>query len=378
MAKKANGEGTFTDLPSGKVRYQIYIDGKRKSFTGKNKTDCRNQYKTFLRNYDLRPLDSEIRLKAWMERYLTSCRKDSMLPSSYHQLELLRDKIPEDLMHRKVSDIRPVELQKFLNDFSKTASESYIQKMSSLLRSTFAEAQENDLCIKNPARKLRTPHKEEKKIETYSANEVRQIILFAESYEKDTENRALNRAARQIAAAVVTLLLTGIRRGELLGLEAEDLDRLNGIIHIRRAVYELNGVPDVKDGKAKTPGSIRDVPAPNIVFDFIDRIPNAGKYIFGTSIGTLMYPRNFNRAYESFMRQIPGVRTLPVHACRHTYATLMQSSGVNIRYVQLILGHTKIETTARYSHPDQKKLKEASALYTETVAHALHTDRSET
>lgn len=87
MAKKANGEGTFTDLPSGKVRYQIYIDGKRKSFTGKNKTDCRNQYKMFLRNYDLRPLDSEIRLKAWMERYLTSCRKDSMLPSSYHQLE---------------------------------------------------------------------------------------------------------------------------------------------------------------------------------------------------------------------------------------------------------------------------------------------------
>lgn len=119
MAKKANGEGTFTDLPSGKVRYQIYIDGKRKSFTGKNKTDCRNQYKTFLRNYDLRPLDSEIRLKAWMERYLTSCRKDSMLPSSYHQLELLRDKIPEELMHRKVSDIRPVELQKFLNDFPK-------------------------------------------------------------------------------------------------------------------------------------------------------------------------------------------------------------------------------------------------------------------
>lgn len=153
------------------------------------------------------------------------------------------------------------------------------------------------------------------------------------------------------------------------GLEAEDLDRLNGVTHIRRAVYELDGVPDIKDGKAKTPGSIRDVPAPNIVFDFIDRIPNAGQYSFGTSIGALMYPLNFNRAYESFMRQIPGIRTFPAHACRHTYATLMQSSGGNIRYVQLILGHTKIETTARYSHPDQEKLKEASALYTETVAH---------
>lgn len=62
-----------------------------------------------------------------------------------------------------------------------------------------------------------------------------------------------------------------------------------------------------------------------------------------------------------------------MHSCRHTCATLMQTAGVDIRDVQLYLGHTKIETTAKYTHPDIEKLRAASEKYAETVAHALHT-----
>lgn len=176
MAKKANGEGTFTDLPSGKVRYQIYIDGKRKSFTGKNKTDCRNQYKTFLQNRNSMPLDNNVTLKVWMSRYLEIYRKGTIQATSYYLLELLRDKIPDELMRRKVSEIKPAELQTFLNDFAVDASESYIQKMYSLLRSCFEEAVENDLCIKNPARKLKAPHKAEKIRESFTLEEAKRIV----------------------------------------------------------------------------------------------------------------------------------------------------------------------------------------------------------
>lgn len=370
-ARRANGEGSFSKLPSGKIRYQVYIDGKRKSFTGRNESDCRNQYKKFLRNRDVLPLDTNITLRAWMHQYLETYRKGTMKDTSYHTLELLRDKIPDALAGKKLCDVRPAELQQFVNDYAAGgASESYTQKMCSMIRSAMEEAVENDLVAKNPARKLKTPHKQEKPRRGYTADEARKIIQYAREYVPSTNNGKDYRAGKQIAAAVCALLITGMRRGELLGLMYHDLDREAGTIHIRRAVsVDLSGVPYVEEGKAKTEGSIREVPAPAWLIDMINGIDKRGMYPFGTSVGTLMSPRNFNRAYKSFMEKI-DVPYLSVHCCRHTCATLLQSAGADIRVVQLMLGHTQITTTARYTHPSMDALQDASNAYLEIIAHA--------
>lgn len=371
--KRANGEGGFSRLPSGKVRYQVYVDGVRKSFTGRTEADCRRRYKEFLGNRSNVALNSDTTLKSWFATYLETYRKGTMQSTAYHQLELLRDKVSDELMRKKVSEIKPAEVQKFLNDFSVTASESYIGKMYSLLRACFSQAVENDLTVKDPTRKLRANHKPEKQKEIYPLTQAQKIIDFAVAYEPTTNNKRDARAQKQIAAAVCVLLIAGLRRGELLGLTYNDIDKDNLVIHVRRAVFLDGGVPCVQDGEAKTPGSIRDIPIPAWLADMVLSIPMAGLYPFGTSIGTLMHPRNFNRSYDLFIGKIDGVNRLPVHSCRHTCATLMQAVGVDIRDVQLYLGHTQITTTARYTHPDMSKLRDASEKYLATVAHTLHT-----
>ena len=77
-----------------------------------------------------------------------------------------------------------------------------------------------------------------------------------------------------------------------------------------------------------------------------------------------MNPRNFNRSYDSFMENLrkehPEVRDLNPHECRHTFATLSQENGAPIKDVQLMLGHAKIETTAKYTHPDFSELEKSS------------------
>ncbi|WP_442871463.1 tyrosine-type recombinase/integrase [Caproiciproducens sp.] len=57
------------------------------------------------------------------------------------------------------------------------------------------------------------------------------------------------------------------------------------------------------------------------------------------------------------------------HCLRHTCATLMQKTGQNMRDVQLILRHTSIKTTARYSHPDMDDLKAANTEYVDELMH---------
>jgi integrase len=239
-------------------------------------------------------------------------------------------------------------------------SKSYVCKMAGLIRSAFAEAVENDICTKNPARKLKTPKVHEYPKHSFTKSETDIILNFARTYNQNIEHNELTkRAGLLIGSAVIVLLWTGLRRGELLGLKWSDIE--NNQLSVNRAVYLKKGEdgkyhPTVTEHEAKTYTSLRTIPLPPEASEAINRLPRIGVYIFGSETGKLMHPRNFNRAYESFGKNLrtahPEVRKLCPHECRHTFATLTQKAGGSMRTVQVMLGHARIETTARYTHPD--------------------------
>ena len=289
-------------------------------------------------------------LGEWIPEYLKCYKLNTIRPDSYYTLELAARQIPQELKDMELSAILPMHLQKFYNDFAQTASKSYMDKVRVLVKDLFATAIDNEFCTKNPAARLKVPHIKEKPREAFTLEEVCVILGFAMHYEN-----------QRIGVAIMTLLLTGIRRGELLGLKPEDIT--DNTLTINRAVFLEHNKARVVEHEAKTEKSLRTIPLlPELAYR-LQHLPHKGEYLFGTKNGTLLNPRNFTRDYDTFFKHLrdaePSVRRLSPHCCRHTFATLTRESGADIRVVQELLGHSDIKTTARYSHANMTSMQAA-------------------
>lgn len=370
MAKKQRnkirrpGEGTYYKRPDGTWQYRVVVGvddetGKviRKSFYGKTDAEAREKGQAWLREQGgVRVnVSPDMKLGPWLDLWLETYKKGAMLETSYYQLEVLVKHIPERLKKKKVRDITAIELQSFMNGFTADSSKSYADKMRTLLRSSFGEARENGLTNADPTRNLKMPAKQDAPRQVYSKDEIVRIFNYAQVYRQNETSPKHRADGYLIATAIVFLLFSGLRRGELLGLMWSDLDKEMQVAHILRSVYMEDGVPTVKEFKLKTEGSLRDIPYPAILSDMVDQLPKNSMFVFGASTGRIMYPRNFSRAFsrffESMNKEDGAIKQLSPHNCRHTFATEALKSA-DIRTVQTLLGHTDIKTTALYTHPD--------------------------
>jgi integrase len=294
--------------------------------------------------------DEAMTLGEWIPQWLKAYKFGTIKERSYHQLELLVRRLPDELLDMELATIKPMQLQRFVNEFSEGVSKSYMDKMRVLLHGLFSTAVDNGLLTHDPSARLRIPQIIEKPRESFSEADMQKIVTFAMGYPN-----------RRVAVAVMTLLFTGIRRGELLGLKWEDVT--DNTLTVRRGVFLIGGKAVVEDYMAKTATSLRTLPLMPEVAHLVKTLPHNGEFIFGTSTGTLWHPRNFSRDYDKFFKALreeyPDVPFLSIHCCRHSFATLTLAAGADVRVVQQLLGHSDINTTARYTHPDMGIMQRA-------------------
>lgn len=188
-------------------------------------------------------------------------------------------------------------------------------------------------------------------------------ILYLDDQQAKELVELLRKAPGIYRRAVLLLLLTGMRRGELLGLEWHDIDWNNKCIYIRRTSQYLPS-KGVYTDTTKTKTSNRLVLISDQVIMILrqqhlwqrlqaDRLGvnwvNSGRIVVSED-GTPMHPDRLTRWFSHF---IAGTDLPPIHlhSLRHTYASLCISKGIPLPEVSAQLGHANVATTARiYTH----------------------------
>jgi integrase len=140
-------------------------------------------------------------------------------------------------------------------------------------------------------------------------------------------------------------LLTGLRTGEVDGLQWQDIDFEAGLIHVERT-HSRNG-----DGGTKNEGSRRTVPMVPQVRAALEQQRKAAHatcpWVFHSLHGNPIDAVNFaNRVWYPLLRNL-GLRKRPPYQMRHTAATLMLAAGENPEWVASILGHSTTEMLFR-------------------------------
>ena len=153
-------------------------------------------------------------------------------------------------------------------------------------------------------------------------------------------------------AMLEVLYSTAIRRSELVGLDVYDLDFLRGVIMVRAGKGSKDRVVPIGErALAWTNKYMSDV-RPEYVF-----APNT-RALFLNYDGARLHISYVGHVVRRYLDQAGIEKRGGCHIFRHSAATAMLENGADIRYIQAMLGHTKLETTQVYTHVAITKLKE--------------------
>jgi integrase/recombinase XerD len=135
----------------------------------------------------------------------------------------------------------------------------------------------------------------------------------------------------------------GLRRSEVINIRLTDLDRERGILHIREAKGNVD----------------RIVPVPVKLWDKIEPYRKAYSpvvYLFEGQNGGKYSVESVYMVFKQALRRAGIKKDVGVHSLRHSYATHLHESGLDIRYIQELLGHKSTRTTEIYTHVSRRNL----------------------
>lgn len=254
-----------------------------------------------------------------------------------------------------------------------TLSSTSVLKYHTLLSSMFSTAVKWQVILSNPCDRVEPPKKARKEANYIDERQAAQLI------------ECLSKEPLRYRAAIMLLLYSGMRRGELCGLEWSDIDFKNNLVSITKAGLYLPTV-GIFDDTPKNKTSERVIKIPKEVTELLkeyqkeqslrrlavgDKWQDSGK-IFTNEVGERIRPDTITAWFSKFVKK-NNLPHISIHSLRHTNASLLIAGGADIRTIAKRLGHSTPNTTGNiYLHA----IKTADEMAADTLHDILNPAKS--
>lgn len=298
-------------------------------------------------------LDSEnIKFKQLYGMFIDYCHESDLKPRTINFYEAyIENYLLPYFGDYKVGDIRVLHCRMFLkhlidNDVISNQTKNHCLRV---LKNILNRAVEWEIIIRNPAKNIRLLKVDGLEITVLTPEQIFSLIdcCHKEPYK----------------TFIATACFTGMRAGELLGLQFKDIDLNKNVIHVRRQYNYSYGYQTTKNNE------IRDIPIPivlnNLLQQYIQNyrfsvLDDSPVFAIREETPILRYEKPFKKTLME-----AGLPDIRFHDLRHTYCSLMRSKGASSIEVQKIIGHKTQIMTDHYTHVYPESIKKVAELLDE-------------
>lgn len=307
-------------------------------------------------------------LSSFIEAHIDTLTKSkSIAPTTsstyYHVLKIIKN---GPLAHAKVEDLTKSTVQDWVNELNEDYSSATVRKIVALMKGAFNEAVDAEELPYNPIGKVKSPKLDSPEPNALDENNYRRLLTYLSIVESTPTNLAIKMA-----------LYTGMREGEICGLQWSNVDLTNRHIYIRKVVSRADNQCFIKEPKTKN--SRRDFDIPDELVSDLKQLRadmagdcmeagvpmNPNFFVFGKIDGSFMNPHSLWRDWKAIAKSL-GLKgkegKVPTfHDLRHTYATVAIANHVDVKTVQGNLGHSSAKMTLdTYAAADDKAQRDAA------------------
>lgn len=309
--------------------------------------------------------DQKITIKEWVATWMEVYIEPNVSPTTLSGYKgMIKRYIDPLLGHIQVQDLSALSIQAWINSLKvspksgKEMSVATIKHTYHVLRGALDKAVLAGVITRNPCVGIILPKGKKKAPVIYDEAEIKRLIQAA----KGTEMELI----------IDMELCVGMRRGELLGLQWDDIDWENRQIHISRNRVVVNGKSVIKN--PKTEAGYRTVDVPDQLLQKLRRYRAScmenkmrmGRNYTDTDFiivhpdGKPIYPEYVSQMLTK-LQIAAGLPKCRFHDLRHLCASIMLKQGVDVKVAQQILGHADVSTTLNiYTHVLPSSSREAA------------------
>ncbi len=365
MRARKNGEGSYSVVTVKGVEYQRYRYANGKQIYARSMKELRAKKDKYEKELKEKNIISsvDLTLSEAMQQWLKT-RYGKIEHTSYDHFEYIIQNHfnTHKIGNYQIASITPAMLTNFFDEKKEEYALVTLETMRFVLKSTFKYAFEQELIPEFQLSKVSFPGKRDVKVPKKNIRIVTDDDI-EKMYMEATRHYITGGYVHPIVyRMLIFILYSGLRIGEAIGLQWDDVEKDLSAIHVNRTAARKKRRNN--DGKSETTGNkteiifkspktekgYRTIPLPNRAVQILEELSD-GEHkgtdlVFTSKAGKII---EYTSAFKALKRLIKEAdceyNDYTIHGLRHTYGSILIRKGVNIKIVSELLGHANVAFT---------------------------------